>query len=256
MNFLQKFNFSIKRLPNLYKYGDVKFNFKNFMNNLSLHKTNIKNRKVDVDADLVAKLYTDYMKKTDDINLMRRHLNKIKDLNTQLAKSGNSTGQASKDMKKYNDDIQKIQSDQSDIEYQLMLHMLKLPNLTHPDVPVGDESQAKVVKTVGVVDKTFKPLDHLDIGKKYDLFDFDNGAKIATSKFVILKNQAAILEMALINFAVKTLIDKGYTFLITPDLAKNTIVEGCGFNPRDKAACKILNNIELKCTISMTMSIV
>jgi seryl-tRNA synthetase len=240
MNFLQKFNFT-KKLPNLLKYGEIKFNFKSFMSNLSLHKTNIINRKVEADVDKVVRLYTDYTRKADDINQMRRLLNKLKELSASMAKSGGSPQQASKDMKKYNDDIARFQNEQLNIEQHLMSEVLKIPNLTHPDSPVGDESNAKVIKEVNTdkINKN-KVLDHLEIGKKYDLFDFDNGAKIATSKFVILKNQAAVLELALINYAVDFLRKKGYTFIITPDVCKNSIIEGCGFKPRDKIACNYL----------------
>jgi seryl-tRNA synthetase len=239
MNYLLKSNFS-KKLPNLYKYGEVKFNFKSFLNNLSLHTTNIKNRKTEVDVERVVQLYTDYTRKADDINLMRRHLNQMRDLSSQLVKAGKSSVQPGKDMKKYNDDIAKIQTEQVNIEHQLMTEVLKIPNLTHPDSPVGDESQAKIIKEVNLDNiPKHKVLDHLDIGKKYDLFDFDNGAKIATSKFVILKNQAAMLELALVNYAIDFLVKKGYTFLITPDICKNSIIEMCGFNPRDKSACNI-----------------
>ena len=81
-------------------------------------------------------------------------------------------------------------------------------------------------------------MDHLQVGKKYDLFDFENGAKITGSKFVILKNEAAVLELALTNYAIDTLRKKGYTFIITPDICKTPIIEGCGFVPRDAEACK------------------
>jgi len=82
-------------------------------------------------------------------------------------------------------------------------------------------------------------MDHLAIGKKYDLFDFESAGKIAGSKFVILKNQAAILELALTNWAIDFVRKRGFTFIITPDISKNTLIEGCGFMPRDKNACKI-----------------
>jgi seryl-tRNA synthetase len=70
------------------------------------------------------------------------------------------------------------------------------------------------------------------------LFDFDSGAKITSSKFVILKNEAAILELALTNWAIDYVRKRGYTFQITPDVCKTSIIEGCGFMPRDKSACK------------------
>ena len=81
-------------------------------------------------------------------------------------------------------------------------------------------------------------MDHLSLGKKYDLFDFDSGAKITSSKFVLLKNEAAMLELALVNWAIDYVRQKGYTFMITPDVCKTSIIEGCGFMPRDRNACK------------------
>jgi seryl-tRNA synthetase len=79
----------------------------------------------------------------------------------------------------------------------------------------------------------------LAIGKKYDLFDFESAAKISGSKFIILKNQAALLELALTNWAIDFARKRGYTFIITPDVAKTALIEGCGFMPRDKKACMI-----------------
>jgi seryl-tRNA synthetase len=91
-------------------------------------------------------------------------------------------------------------------------------------------------------------MDHLLIGKKYDLFDFDSGAKITASKFVILKNEAALLELALTNWAIDFVRRRGFTFIITPDVCKTSIIEGCGFMPRDKSACKKEFNNQLKYT--------
>ena len=231
-------NFSIKKLPNLRKYGEIKINFKNLINDLPLHISNIKNRKVSGDIVKVISLYHEYMKKLDDINLMRRQLNEMKNLSKEVAKSGKSVEQLSKDQKKHNQDIVKFQDELSIIENNLMTEALKIPNLTHPNSPVGDESQAKLIKIVGKMREfDFKPLDHLEIGEKYDLFDFENASKITGSKFVILKNQAAILEQALINYGISKIITKGFTFITTPDICKNTIIEGCGFNPRDENSC-------------------
>jgi seryl-tRNA synthetase len=53
-----------------------------------------------------------------------------------------------------------------------------------------------------------------------------------------LKNQAALLELALVNWAINYVTKKGYTFIITPDLCKKQIIDGCGFSPRSQEACK------------------
>jgi len=239
----QKFttkNFALKKLPNLRKYGEVKFNFKNLINDLPVHLSNIKNRKVNADAEKVISLYQEYMKKVDDINLMRRQLNEMKILGKEYAESGKSLDLLVKDQKKHNQDITKFQDELAIIEEKLMTEALKIPNQTHPDSPIGDESKANVLKTVGIKPEfDFEPMDHLEIGKKYDLFDFENAAKITDSKFVLLKNEAALLEQALINYGIDKIVKKGFTFMTTPDICKNTIIEGCGFNPRDDSSISI-----------------
>lgn len=71
--------------------------------------------------------------------------------------------------------------------------------------------------------------NHLDIGEKFDLLDFANASKLTGSKFVFMKNQAAMLELALINWALQTVVKKGYTPVTTPDIARQSVVEACGF---------------------------
>jgi seryl-tRNA synthetase len=70
----------------------------------------------------------------------------------------------------------------------------------------------------------------------FDLFDFKNAAKLTGSKFVFLKNEAALLEIALINFAMNTVLKyDNFTPMITPDIANIHVLEGCGFQPRDES---------------------
>lgn len=150
MNFISKKSFStIKKLPNIRKYGELKFNFKNFVNDIPIYISNIKNRKIDADAELVSKLYKEYMSKLDDINLMRRQINKMKQMTSDIAKKGGDVHQIGRDIKKHNDDIVKFQTQLSTIEESLMNETIKIPNHTHPDSPVGSEDKAKVLKIVG-----------------------------------------------------------------------------------------------------------
>jgi seryl-tRNA synthetase len=80
---------------------------------------------------------------------------------------------------------------------------------------------------------SFKPKDHVEIGHHLDLFDFALGTAIAKSGFVVFKNDGALLELALVNYALSKAARSGFTPMLTPDLGKASIVEGCGFNPRD-----------------------
>ena len=120
------------------------------------------------------------------------------------------------------------------LDGELKSRLARIPNLTHPDAPVGQsESANKTIKTCGTPRSfDFKPKDHVEIGKSLDLIDFEAGAKVAGHGFYFLKNDGALLDLALQQFALRTLINRGFTPVITPDLARNAILEGIGFNPR------------------------
>ena len=75
-------------------------------------------------------------------------------------------------------------------------------------------------------------LDHVDLGVKLDILDFEGGARTTGHGFYFLKNEAVLLELALQQFVMNLLVEKGFTPAITPDLARNEILEGIGFIPR------------------------
>jgi seryl-tRNA synthetase len=115
--------------------------------------------------------------------------------------------------------------------------MEAVPNLTHPDVPEGkSDKDNKEIEKVGEIPKfSFPTKDHVTLGNELDLIDFDSAAEAVGQKFYYLKNEAVLLELALVNFAVNLLKNKGYTPIITPDLARKEIIKGAGFNPRDNS---------------------
>lgn len=127
-------------------------------------------------------------------------------------------------------------SEKSLAETELLLQELadKLPNMTHPDVPRGsaesDSRELEIVGTPPVFD--FPPSDHVELGEKLDLVDFEAAAKVSGAKFYYLRNEAVYLELALTRFAMDILRDQGFTPMITPDIARTQVVAGIGFNPR------------------------
>ena len=110
----------------------------------------------------------------------------------------------------------------------------QLPNLTHPDAPVGhtdaDNLELRKVGTPAAFD--FEPLDHVELGRRLDLIDFESGTAVAGPKFYFLRNEAVLLDLALQRFAIERLLAHGFTPVVTPDLARPAILEGIGFNPR------------------------
>jgi seryl-tRNA synthetase len=123
------------------------------------------------------------------------------------------------------------------VEDDLLINLILIPNLTHPDAPVGRDASANTVVaefgTKPALD--FKPKDHIALCEALDLADFEAGTRVAGQKFYFLKNEGALLEMALVQYAMQTVVKRGYTPVITPDLARVDVLEGIGFMPRDSA---------------------
>ena len=120
------------------------------------------------------------------------------------------------------------------LEVEIKGHLGRIPNLTHPDAPIGHtEDDSRELRKVGTPRAfDFTPKDHVEIGKALDLIDFEAGGKVAGQGFYFLKNDAVLLDLALQQFAMTTLVRHGFTPIVTPDLARTSILEGIGFNPR------------------------
>ena len=120
------------------------------------------------------------------------------------------------------------------VQCQLNDILSTIPNLSHPDAPIGKLDKENVeIRRIGEPQQfDFKPLDHVELADKHDLIDFEGGARVAGSGFYFLKNEAVLLEMALIQFALEKLRGAGYTLHTTPDLARQEVLQGTGYNPR------------------------
>jgi seryl-tRNA synthetase len=114
----------------------------------------------------------------------------------------------------------------------------ELPNSLHPAVPIGGEEANVLLGTScqrgGAARATFgfAPKNHIELGSHLGLFDFTSAAVVSGSKFVYLTGQGALLELALVNYAMQTMAARGYSPVLTPDLVKQSVVSACGFAPR------------------------
>lgn len=116
----------------------------------------------------------------------------------------------------------------------LHARLLGVPNLSHPAAPVGTSGADNlVVRRWGDPRSLdFPRRDHVAIMEALDLIDFEAGASVAGQKFYFLKNEAVLLELALVQYAMRTLAGEGYIPVITPDVARVDVLEGIGFIPR------------------------
>ena len=133
---------------------------------------------------------------------------------------------------------EKTQARQADLD-ALMAELetihRQIPNLSHPAAPIGVDDKSNLELFRGktpLPEFSFKPLDHVELAEKLDLVDFEGGASVAGHGFYFLKNEAVLLELALQRYAVETLLREGFTPVTTPDLARNDVLTGIGFNPR------------------------
>jgi seryl-tRNA synthetase len=126
------------------------------------------------------------------------------------------------------------EADLKELEVALRAEQSRIPNMTHPAAPVGRlDTDNKVIRTWGTKPTfDFKPLDHVALAEKHNLIDLDAGARVAGHGFYFLKNEAVLLELALVQYAMQKLLAEGFTLHTTPDLARDEVLYGIGFQPR------------------------
>lgn len=121
------------------------------------------------------------------------------------------------------------------IDQEMNRLALLFPNFSHPDCPVGSSDKAKLLfqhdASRGILPVDARR-DHVDIGIQLDLFDFQAGAQVTGSSWTYMLGEAALLEQALISYAISTVIKHGFSYVSTPDVVRADVASRCGFNPR------------------------
>lgn len=208
---------------------DIKF----IRENAEQVRENIANRGVHcADPGVVVELYERRVELIQRAEALRQERNE----NSQKMKgplSPEERGPLIERGKELKEEIAEVEKSLADIEEELNTALRAIPNMTHPDVPVGGEDDARVLETVGTPREfDFEPKDHLAIGEALDLLDFETAAEVTGNKFYYLKNDGALLELALVNYAMSVVMRNGYRPHLTPDLARPAILDAIGFNPR------------------------
>jgi len=207
--------------------------YKFIIENMDAVKTNIYNRYIKADAEAVARLY----QKRTDLSTALQSLQQKRNANAASMKGKidkEKRGDLIEEGKKLKDEIAAAEAELAAAEKKLETEARKIPNMAHPDAPVGREDSDNLeVKRVGEPPRfNFEPADHVKIGQDLDIVDFDSATKVSGTKFYYLKNEGVFLELGLVRYALDILHKKGFTPFITPDVARAEILEGIGFNPR------------------------
>lgn len=111
--------------------------------------------------------------------------------------------------------------------------MLQIPNVTLPDVPVGKDSSGNVeVKKWGdIKELAFTPKDHVELGTSLNILDLERGVKVAGFRGYFLKNEGAIMHMAIMRYAMDKLVEKGFTAVVPPVVDKHEAFVNSGHFP-------------------------
>ena len=174
----------------------------------------------------------------------RRLLGEVERLRSEQNKASKAIGKASPDdrpaaiaaAKELSDELKKLEPELDQAESDLQRAAAFLPNLPHDSVPQGLTEEDNVVEREVGEHRTFdfEPQEHVALGESLGLFDSERAAKTSGSRFVYLTGRGAILELALVRFAVDLLQERGFTPVITPVLVREHAMYGTGFLPADE----------------------
>jgi seryl-tRNA synthetase len=159
------------------------------------------------------------IKKRDDL---RAFINKISETKPDE--------ETIKILREKKEEIKKIEDELDSLQKILDEKLDLIPNVPAPDVPRGkDENDNVVLRVWGEIPQfDFNPKDHVDLGKEYDLIDTEKAGLVAGSRFYYLKNEAVLLEIALIKFVFDTLLPYGFIPIIPPYFIKEKYYRGMG----------------------------
>jgi len=205
---------------------DIKF----IRQNLDKVKQGCEKKQIKVDIDKLLVLDEQRRRYLKDVEFLKAEQNRLSD---EISKEGDSArkGEQISKAQEIRDEIKKDDNILRSLTQEFHRLMLQIPNIPFDDVPVGkDETQNVVLREVGERTRfDFEPKDYLTLAEKLDLIDVKRAAKISGSRFGYLKNEAALLEFALLGLALNTLIPKGFVPVIPPVMIKPEMARGMGY---------------------------
>jgi seryl-tRNA synthetase len=194
--------------------------------NPKLIQKTAKDKNVDIDISHVLEIDKKYKELLIAVQKLREERNIL----THSIK-GKPTLEQIKKGKILKEKLEKEENAQKAVWEELKIELLKIPNPAKADVKAGkNDTENEVLRKVGTPTKfNFKPKDHLEIGEKLDIIDVQRASKISGARFYFLKNEGALLEFALRQFAFEILLKEGFVPVIPPVLIKKEVMRGLGY---------------------------
>lgn len=202
---------------------DIKF----IRENADKIKEAAKNKNIDIDIDKLLEVEEKRRAIQTEIDNIRARRNEI----AKASKGGRPTDEQIKEGKELKESIASKEADFREIDEKYFELMVKVPTVPSKDTPVGkseDENQ-EIFKWGTPTKFDFEPKSHIDLGEDLDLIDFERGTKVAGYRGHYIKNEAVMLQMALMMYGLTTLIQKGFTPMIPPTLIREFGLFGSGY---------------------------
>ncbi len=195
------------------------------------YKKNIQARWLDIDFDAFLQL-------EEDKNTLAQKLDELRNTKNTVSKEiptldENERQVKIQEMKTLWDEIESLESAYTPLEEKYTYTLHRLPNFLDSTAPVGDD-ESKNVPEEFFMEKTqfdFTPKTHWELGQMNNWIDLEKWAEVSGSRFWYIKWELAMLNMALINYAISILTEKGFEFMIPPYMVKEASLFGTGFLP-------------------------
>jgi seryl-tRNA synthetase len=162
-------------------------------------------------------------------NELRHRKNVLAEEIKELKKEGKDISAKIEESRKLPQQIKNTEDQEKELKEKIHQLMLQIPNLLHESVPDGldDADNVEVRRWGDYSGYDFELKSHVDIMENLDLLDTERAGKVAGSRFYFLKNEAVLLDLALIFTALKHLKQKGFLIMETPYMINRVSVEGC-----------------------------
>ncbi len=197
------------------------------------------------------KLIDEFIKKDEEwrklkgeIDSLRAERNKISKEISELKKSGKDAKLLLKKAKIIPKQIEKIEKKANKIQEEINSSLIQIPNIIHKSVPIGKSQKENVeIKKWGKIKKfDFEVKSHLELGESLNLFDFNSSADTSGNGFYYMQGDLALLNQALIRFAIEKMVSKGYLYVEVPLMIKKEIIDNVvDLNEKENMIYKIEN---------------
>ncbi|KAH9486542.1 Serine--tRNA ligase, chloroplastic/mitochondrial [Psilocybe cubensis] len=213
-----------------------RLDYRSISENVTSKSLNALNRKAAIPNDAVssvARAYSELKRISSELNSKRNARSAVGERVRRSSDSAEKEA-ALNEAANLKKEVKDLEAALETVEQECLLSALSLPNDTHPSVPLGPESAATVLSTHGPPVLPSNPKrDHVTVCDHFGLLDLKSASVVSGTSWYYLRHEAALLELALTNYAMSIAVQHGFTPMMTPDVVRSDIAVRCGFQPRD-----------------------